>query len=116
MVRSHVSLWQVSTPLMSATPSSVQDASDYVFTHAEVQGQFLIPQRLWPMVRRSWYAERKDIVAGRLDLALTQHGLKVCEMHGARVGRRPAAAPHVYFRVPGLSWAGWTQHGLKLCG
>ena len=40
---------------------------------------FGFPDRLWPLLQRSWEHSRGDIVSGRFDWAVTEGGLKVYE-------------------------------------
>ena len=67
------------------------DATGYLMDPSQQQGaseRFLVPDGLWPLLRRSWTTQRHDIVAGRFDLALTAEGIKVYEVFKATQNKR----------------------------
>ena len=55
-------------------------ATDYVLHHEkEIGHHFKIPAKLWPKIRKSWFRNRRDLISGRLDFAITENGMKVYE-------------------------------------
>ncbi|KDO30511.1 hypothetical protein SPRG_04413 [Saprolegnia parasitica CBS 223.65] len=56
------------------------EATAYVLAHeAEMAPFFHIPSALWPKIQRSFRDNKRDIVSGRFDFALTEDGIKVYE-------------------------------------
>ena len=52
------------------------DGTDYALTHQkEVKQYFMIPDKVWPLIRKSWYRRKRDAVAGRFDFSITENGV-----------------------------------------
>lgn len=55
-------------------------ATDYALLHqSTVRASFALGDKLWPLIRRSWYASKRDTISGRLDWTITPTGLKCYE-------------------------------------
>lgn len=60
-------------------------ATEKVVGSDELLGKFMIPEVFWPMIRKSW-EERKDYLAGRLDLAFNGKSVKMIEYNADSAG------------------------------
>ncbi|MDU2939764.1 MAG: bifunctional glutathionylspermidine amidase/synthase [Enterobacteriaceae bacterium] len=54
-------------------------ATDKVMKDDNLLALFDIPKILWPRLRLSWQRRRHDMITGRMDFCLDEHGLKVYE-------------------------------------
>ena len=54
-------------------------ATDHVLRHEALFEKFNIPRAIWPRIRQSWNSRRNEMITGRFDFALSEHGLKVYE-------------------------------------
>ena len=57
-------------------------ATDHVLANTDdraLAGPFGVPDGLWPLLRESWAARRRDTVCARFDLCLTDSGVKAYE-------------------------------------
>jgi len=54
-------------------------ATDYVLRDDALLARFGIPRVLWPRIHQSWDNRHNQMITGRFDFAMTQHGLKVYE-------------------------------------
>jgi glutathionylspermidine amidase/synthetase len=54
-------------------------ATDYVLEDDRLLARFDLPRALWPKIRQSWDNRRNQMITGRLDFSLSEHGLKVYE-------------------------------------
>ncbi len=54
-------------------------ATYHVLQDDKMLEKFNIPRVLWPKIHRSWENRKNQMVSGRFDFAMTEHGLKVFE-------------------------------------
>ena len=54
-------------------------ATDHVLQDSALQERFNIPEIVWPRIHKSWANRNNETIAGRLDLAVSEHGIKVYE-------------------------------------
>lgn len=54
-------------------------ATDHVLQNDAALARFNIPEIIWPRIKRSWANRNNETIAGRLDLAVTERGIKVFE-------------------------------------
>ncbi len=54
-------------------------ATDYVLQNDELLEKFNIPRAIWPKIHQSWDNRRNQMITGRFDFCMTEHGIKVYE-------------------------------------
>lgn len=54
-------------------------ATDHVLQDDKLLAKFNIPEELWPRIHQSWDNRRNQMITGRFDFCLTEHGLKLYE-------------------------------------
>ena len=54
-------------------------ATDYVLQNDHCLEKFNIPSILWPRIRKSWANRRNEMIVGRIDLSVSEKGVKVYE-------------------------------------
>lgn len=54
-------------------------ATDYVLQHEEILEKFNLPRVLWKRIQQSWDNRRNEMITGRFDFCMQEHGLKVYE-------------------------------------
>ncbi|MEE4186003.1 MAG: bifunctional glutathionylspermidine amidase/synthase [Gammaproteobacteria bacterium] len=54
-------------------------ATNYVLSDDARLARFNIPRALWPKIHQSWDNRRNQMISGRFDFAISEHGLKVYE-------------------------------------
>ena len=54
-------------------------ATDYVLQHPDLLAKFNLPKVIWPRLQQSWNNRRNQMITGRFDFCLTEHGLKLYE-------------------------------------
>jgi glutathionylspermidine amidase/synthetase len=93
--------------------------TDYVLRDDALLERFNLPRFLWPKIKQSWNNRRNQMITGRFDFAMSEHGLKAyeyncdsasCHMEsgkiqgkwarhfGCRIGRDPGESLHQYLR------------------
>ncbi len=76
-------------------------ATDYVLQHEHLLERFNIPRVIWPRLQQSWNNRRNQMITGRFDFCLTEHGLKLYEYNA------DSASCHMETgKVQGL----WAEH------
>lgn len=54
-------------------------ATDYVLQDDTLLRKFNLPPALWPRIHESWDNRRNQMITGRFDLSVSEHGIKVYE-------------------------------------
>jgi len=54
-------------------------ATDFVMQDPSLLARFNIPKAIWPKVEQSWNNRRNQMITGRFDFSISEHGLKVYE-------------------------------------
>ena len=54
-------------------------ATNHVLENEDLLRRFNLPPVLWPRIRQSWSNRRGEMVTGRFDFALSEHGVKAYE-------------------------------------
>lgn len=54
-------------------------ATDFVMQDPKLLERFNIPKAIWPKVEQSWNNRRNQMITGRFDFSVSEHGLKVYE-------------------------------------
>lgn len=75
-------------------------ATDFVMQDPKRLEKFNIPKAIWPKVEQSWNNRRNQMITGRFDFSISEHGLKVYEYN--------ADSASCYFECGELQgrWAG----------
>ena len=76
-------------------------ATDYVLQHEELLEHFNIPKVIWPRIHQSWDNRRNQMISGRFDFCMTEHGLKLYEYNADSASCHMEAG-----KVQGL----WAEH------
>jgi len=54
-------------------------ATDYVLRDETLLAKFNLPPALWPKIRQSWNNRRNQMITGRFDFSVSEHGIKAYE-------------------------------------
>lgn len=54
-------------------------ATDYVLGDDDLLAHFNLPKAIWPKIHQSWDNRKSQMITGRFDFALSEHGLKLYE-------------------------------------